>query len=352
MEVECQKDLKQIRADKDFHKSTILQISSVFGLTKKAVTCTSDVEMVLTALQCIHQLKQLKGTEWESDAFIHLLSTQAKFRNNLKQDIRKIGIVNRLHEGKSIILPIPQSVELGQILTFNIKNNKALLDFRSGEQVKLQGTKSREIGVSITYGQSKKALDTRKITITENPDGISEVAVRLVCGGIHTITITIGDKPVEGNPFVVNVEGVPKVGDRVTKGPDWNPDTPPNIGGGLSSLGCAPGRNMGVFGSTPDRNMGLFAIGSTGGGQFGSTGGGQFGSTGGGQFGSTGGRLFGSTPGGQFVSSGGGVFGSTGGGLFGSTAGGLYSQCRPTLGANVTVLPSISVQGQSTQMEA
>ena len=222
VEVECQKDLKQIWADKDFHQSTISQISSAFGLTNKALKCTNDVEMVLTALHSIHQLTQLTETEWESEAFVCLLSTQAAFKRNMKQEISEVGNLYCPREDGGIAPQIPQSVELGRILTFNIRNNKALVDFRSGRQVKLQGTKSREIGVSITYGLSKKVLDTENITITENSYGISEVAVRLVCGGVHTITITIGEKPAKGSPFVVKVEGVPKVGDRVTKGPDWS----------------------------------------------------------------------------------------------------------------------------------
>ena len=45
-----------------------------------------------------------------------------------------------------------------------------------------------------------------------------------MCGGVHAITITIGEKPVKRRPFAVKVEGAPKVGDRVTKGPDWSPN--------------------------------------------------------------------------------------------------------------------------------
>ena len=62
-ETDCQKDSKQIWADKESHEMTISHISSVFGLVEKARKCTSDSKMILTALQSIHQLKLLHETE-------------------------------------------------------------------------------------------------------------------------------------------------------------------------------------------------------------------------------------------------------------------------------------------------
>ena len=62
--------------------------------------------------------------------------------------------------------------------------------------------------------QIRSLHQTTLDTVDEN----SEVAIRFVCGGKHTITVAIGG---ERSPFTVHVTGVPKVGSRVTEGPDW-----------------------------------------------------------------------------------------------------------------------------------
>ena len=224
-ETECQKDMKQIWADKVYHQTTISQITSASSLAEKALKCTSDVEMMLTSLQSIRQLTLLKETEWDNDAFITLLQTQPTFKGNLKQQVHEMGIVGRLQKrGDVIVPPFPESVELGKVSTHRVLNKKALLDFRSLQPVKLQDTKNRKVGVRVTYGKSKKKLAPENIGINDTTDENSEVAIRFVCGGKHTITVTIGGEPVPGSPFTVHVTGVPKVGSKVTEGPDWPQD--------------------------------------------------------------------------------------------------------------------------------
>ena len=230
-ETECQKDMKQIWADKVYHQTTISQITSASSLADKALKCTSDVEMMLTSLQSIRQLTLLKETEWDNDAFITLLQTQPTFKGNLKQQVREMGIVGRLQKrGDVIVPPFPESVKLGKVSTHRVLNKKALLDFRSLQPVKLQDTKNRKVGVRVTYGQSKKKLARENIGINDTADENSEVSIRFVCGGKHTIAVTIGGEPVPGSPFTVHVTGVPKVGSRVTEGPDW-PQAPDQTGG-------------------------------------------------------------------------------------------------------------------------
>ena len=162
-ETECQKDMKQIWADKVYHQTTISQITSASSLAEKALKCTSDVEMMLTSLQSIRQLTLLKETEWDNDAFITLLQTQPTFKGNLKQQVHEMGIVGHQKWGDVIVPPFPESVELGKVSTHRVLNKKALLDSRSLQPVKLQGLKNRKVGVSVTYGQSKKKLAAENI---------------------------------------------------------------------------------------------------------------------------------------------------------------------------------------------
>ena len=94
-EADCQKDLKQIWTDKSFHEIAITQISSVFGLADKAQKCTSDTEMVLTALHSITQLKKLRETEWESIAFTTTVSSTPQFSEGEQIEIDSLGGVVR-----------------------------------------------------------------------------------------------------------------------------------------------------------------------------------------------------------------------------------------------------------------
>ena len=243
--------MKQIWADKVYHQTTISQITSASSLAEKALKCTSDVEMMLTSLQSIQQLTLLKETEWDNDAFITLLQTQPTFKGNLKQQVREMGIIGRLQKrGEVIVPPFPGSVELGKVSTHRVLN-KALLDFRSLQLVKLQDIKNRKVGVRVTYGQSNKKLAPENIGINDTADENSEVSIRFVCGGMHTITVTIGGEPVPGSPFTVHVTGVPKVGSRVTEGPDW----PEGQTGGRRQMGSRR-RTQSRFG-TLDPSAGL-----------------------------------------------------------------------------------------------
>ena len=67
-EAVCQKDLKQVWADMEYHETMLAHISAVFGLVEKAMRCTSDSEMILTALQSIRQLRMIKEREWDARA--------------------------------------------------------------------------------------------------------------------------------------------------------------------------------------------------------------------------------------------------------------------------------------------
>ena len=178
--------------------------------------------MILTALQSIRQLSQLKETEWDDSAFTALLSTQPTFTSNLKQEAHEIGVLARPARDELIVPPIPKSATLGSSLVFQVFNKKKLIDWRSDERVRLQYTKNRDLGVKVTYSQSQKKLE--HVTVETIVDGNSEVAIQLVCGGKYVIAITIGDEPAPGSPgpFTLTVKGVPKHSNKVTKGPDWN----------------------------------------------------------------------------------------------------------------------------------
>ena len=62
----------------------LAHISAVFGLVEKAMRCTSDSEMILTALQSIRQLRMIKEREWDARALVKMVASVPSFK---KEDV-------------------------------------------------------------------------------------------------------------------------------------------------------------------------------------------------------------------------------------------------------------------------
>ena len=265
----CQKDLKQVWADKEFHETTMAHIQSVFSLMSKARPCSSDSEMILTALHCISQLRILQGKEWEWFAFTSIVLSTPKFT---KGDIFALDKVGGIDSGASYygmeLEKPPIEASLRQPLMFVLKFNEfSLIDRRSGKHIHLQGVDEsmNELQAVVQYGKRPKTIAKSRIYIEKiegkkheikgqsqdgySSDGFSslnftyKVTVKqVICGGKHTITFRLGCRSLEHSFTVV---GKPQNGDRVKEGPDWKKEasshreTPCNCGIG-SVYECYP----------------------------------------------------------------------------------------------------------------
>ena len=267
VEVECQKDMKQIWADKEFHETFISQILSVFRLAHKSCKCTSDVEMILTALQSIQQLMQLKDREWDGLAFINAVSFSPKFSEGKQVAVDAIGILESSTSSFGLKLSrVPGQTTLGTSIQFRVQvtcpTTKCLVDDRSGTPVDLQGDIPWDLRVIVHYGNSGKELNNahihvstvqkkrrdsedyvqpavatkpslayllqtakahpmkRAVSSSSPVEDIYNVTIKLVCGGEHTVTFTAGGSKIR---HTLTVVGFPPHGVRVKKGPDWKP---------------------------------------------------------------------------------------------------------------------------------
>ena len=225
-EGECQKDLKQIWADKDFHQTTISQFEAALGLASKACKCTSDVEMILTALQSIRQLSQLKEVKWDASAFTSTVSSPGVITEGIRMEANQAGCIKRVSFSDVMIQNLPATAELGQTITFKVMGT--LLNGRSKQKVGLRSTAmttEASVQVCVKYGHAQKPYE--KVSISQDPtsDGGYIVTLRLVCGGKHTIAVELHGNPVKGSPFSLNVTGIPEAGARVRHGPDWKEQT-------------------------------------------------------------------------------------------------------------------------------
>ena len=219
-EAEGQKDMKQIWADKNFHETTISRISSVFNLIDKAHKCTSDVKMILTALQGIRQLTQIKKMEWDKRAFAGVVTSPTKFTDGRKMAVSKAGDLER-SSGKTVDLQVcspPVDPQLGSTASFVVKTSDTLVDGRSGEAVCLS---TKDLQVVVKYGKSQKPLKADLVSQSKGRNGSITVNIRLVCGGTHTVIFNDGQNELAKHSFSFSVKGQPKRGDRVKQGPDY-----------------------------------------------------------------------------------------------------------------------------------
>ena len=230
----------------------LAHISAVFGLVEKAMRCTSDSEMILTALQSIRQLRMIKEREWDVRAFVKMVASVPSFKkDNISAD--SFGGIDRVvtpTKGIQVTNPT-QSQNLYNHLVISVTcspdNVKSLVDGRSKRNVNVRkAAKFEELEVVVLYGKSKKELDKR-ITIqqVQSPDispilGIKtqsrvasqhvaptnthtfQATIRLVCSGTHHVIFRYGYGE---TTHTFTVQGQPQNRERVRKGPDWGPET-------------------------------------------------------------------------------------------------------------------------------
>ena len=178
-EAVCQKDLKQVCADKLFHEVTISHISAVFCLVNKALKCTNDTEMALTALQSINQLRIIAGREWENGDFANVVLLTPTFEREMLTVGKIGGIGFRVADSKGLEILNPYGcVRLNANYIFKVSydtDEEPLVDGRTGREVSLRQANTPALKVFVRYGQSKKELDTAYISIAPMPHKKAEL---------------------------------------------------------------------------------------------------------------------------------------------------------------------------------
>ena len=236
----CQKDLKQVWADINFHETAISHISAVFGLTDKACRCASDSEMILTALQSMSQLRLIKEREWDRKAFVKMVLSAPCFKQEKVCFETKISVAE-LQSEELKLSNFSQHASLYSRFQANItcSPTKPLIDRRSGETINLMpAVLFPKLEVVVLYGKAKKVLDSRyvrvascdEITYTQeyfdtthpvHPTNTFLVTIQFLCSGTHHIIFRYGNSNLT---HTFNVEGYPRKKQKVRKGPDWRPE--------------------------------------------------------------------------------------------------------------------------------
>ena len=243
----CQKDLKQVWADRNFYETAISHISAVFGLTDKACRCASDSEMILTALQSMSQLRLIKEREWDRNAFVKMVLSAPCFKQEKVYFETKISAELQSEELK--VLNFSQHASLYSRFKANItcSPTKPLIDRRSGETLDLMpAVLFPDLKVVVLYGKAKKVLDSKYVALLNGVErrsqreyfdipgttqvhpthvdptntGTYTVTIKFLCSGVHHIIFRYGNSELTQ---IFSVEGYPRNNQKVRKGPDWRP---------------------------------------------------------------------------------------------------------------------------------
>jgi len=216
----CSEDLKEVWAQKEYHETTLVSLRSALSFAKRSLQCSNDLELITLTAQIITRLKHLKDVEWDSATTETVEVTNFKFtQRRPKSDLKLVGkIVKDVSQlpARFSVEALPENVRLGTKVTFRI----SVLGSRKAKK------QITNLNIQVLYGHSQKGVLIPQTT--RNKDGSWVCTFTPICSGQHTIQL---DKPIVQSKNVY-VTGIPEVGARVRRGPDWqysNQDKNPGI---------------------------------------------------------------------------------------------------------------------------
>ena len=212
-------DMKKVLSQKDQVERVILGLKSALKFSARVRQCSSNPEALGLASQACSRMNELKTQKWAPDEMTRIKQNSLEFSHPmLSKHFTKFEFV--AYRPKAFI-DIPPKVELGKPVTMTIAE-------RDTHDLEVWST-NLYIEVTITYGKSKK-----RITLDPHPtsDGKREVTFTPMCGGKHVITASPAPSYFRSlHPYgtaTFTVTGMPPIGSRVVRGPDYYDDDDDN----------------------------------------------------------------------------------------------------------------------------
>jgi len=120
----CNKDLKEVWAQKEYHETTLVSLRSTLSFAKRSLQCSNDLESISLTAQIITRLKCLKDVEWDSATTEAVEVTNFKFTQpHPKSDFKLVGkIVKDVCQlpARFGVEALPENIQLGTKVTFRI----------------------------------------------------------------------------------------------------------------------------------------------------------------------------------------------------------------------------------------
>ena len=205
----CNKDLKEVWAQKEYHETTLVSLRSALSFAKRSLQCSNDLELISLTAQIITRLKCLKDVEWDSATTEAVEVTNFKFtKRRPVSDLKLVGkIVKDVCQlpAQFSVEALPENVQLGTKVTFRI----SVLGSRKAKK------QITNLNLKVLYGHSQNGVLIPQTT--RSKDGTWVATFTPICGGQHTIQL---DK-LNVQSKNIHVTGIPAVGAKVRRGPDW-----------------------------------------------------------------------------------------------------------------------------------
>ncbi len=230
-ETKCNGDLLTVKTERESVERAVLGLEGVLKLTRRVfeIARATDLQFLSLSTQAIARLKELEKASWDSNAIEKVESTTQKFfGGDHKAYVQQVGkIEEQVRPLELAIQGLPASIELGRRREFKILS-------RAPKSRDFATLRPESMTVQICCGKSQKTVPI--LPAQKNPDNSWTVSFTPFCGGTHTIYVSLRGvrSPTSLFEYKTNVTGIPAVGARVRRGPDWNCN---NEDGGEKKLG-------------------------------------------------------------------------------------------------------------------
>ncbi len=218
-ETKCSGDLLTVKSERESVERAVSGLEGALNLTNRVLMtpAASDLRFLSLSSQAIARLKELEKASWDSNAVEKVESTTQKFfGGDHKAYLQQVGTVEeQIRPIQLAIQGLPANVELGRRREFRILS-------KAPKSNVFATLRPESMMVQICCGKAQKAVPM--VPPQKNPDNSWTVAFTPTCGGTHTIYVSLRGvrSPSSLFEYKTNVTGLPAVGARVRRGPDWN----------------------------------------------------------------------------------------------------------------------------------
>jgi len=206
----CNEDLKEVWAQKEYIEMTVTGLRSALNFAQRSLQCKNYRELLTLTAQTIARLKTLREVEWDPSNTEAIVRTSLRFIQEAPTcDLKQIGKITKFVSWSSAYLfkveALPETIPLGTKVEFRIS-------IRGSRKPKKQTT---DLDIQVLYGHSRKGVLIPQTM--RDKDGSWVATFTPICGGHHTIQLDKLDVQSKN----IYVTGIPEVGARVRRGPDW-----------------------------------------------------------------------------------------------------------------------------------
>ena len=213
MQVSTQKD---IWAQKEYLDVTAARIEGVLNFSDRVLTCSDDSKLLGMASQAIRRFQELETLSWDSSEMEVAEISDIMFAvDDMTQSLETFGQVTVVEEPCELVLTgMPTTLSLGEkyILTISVRSTESDRGVRYT---------SSSVCATVVNGKCEKKSELSEPK--QQLDGTWSLQFAAVCGGNNYITVkAVGQDGSQLCASVsVEVTGMPPIGAKVTRGPDW-----------------------------------------------------------------------------------------------------------------------------------